>query len=152
MTTINVSNEDHDARLERLTDAETLKENMRTVRMSHEEMTPETIARVLGITPRTVRRYDDPRDKSMPTLLQAVRVAQYFGISLDYMVDLHRNYHEDESDLDSRFERANDWLKANATPFQKQLMLDVINQFLAPTVAYARGMDLDDHASVRAIK
>ena len=60
-----------------------ISERIRNLR-NEKELTPNQLATIFNIYTTTLNRYED--GTNVPNLVMMVKIANYFGVSLDYLV------------------------------------------------------------------
>ncbi len=143
-----VSDEEHEKRMNNLIDHAQLKRNMRYTRTHSPDMTLAAMERVTGATSRTIRRYDDENDPSMIDALTFLRQCRYFGLSADYVSIMHEG-NRSHMDNEVRLREIFQWILAHATDEQKSGMVDYMIKVTVPGIMMVTGM-YEEHANVLA--
>lgn len=82
--------------------------NLRYIREEKYQMTQEGLAEALGVSRSALSAYEDARAE--PRILLLIRIAQYFEVSIDDMVNV--NFAEAEQAYVSRIEQLNHYVSA----------------------------------------
>ena len=82
-----------------LLELSTLKGRLRQLRQNNPAMTLKDMSEVVGVSERTMRRYDDPSDPSEPGFLAVAKICQHYGISMDYLAFGSTTHMDDQEKL-----------------------------------------------------
>ncbi|GMA49371.1 hypothetical protein GCM10025857_07280 [Alicyclobacillus contaminans] len=63
----------------------TFSERLRSLRGEH-SVTQSELAKQIGLAERTLRYYESDTNAKEPTLSQLIKLADFFGVSIDYLV------------------------------------------------------------------
>ncbi len=104
------------------------KSNLRNLRIKN-KISQENLASIVGVTRGAVAQWEN--GFNLPSNIALIRIADYFDVSLDYLMGRteERNSHdsaEDQTSISARYERL--------TETQKLIVSNLVDEFLKETV------------------